>query len=303
MWLLSLPVLFVSNILEKMIKRPNLPEESDGLRLGVGVKDGGKWRLNVIHLTEVDTFCLRESCKFRGCTMQGLLVVGTALTRVLTESQEGKNVTRINFNIHVDLRRRLTKPSISKSVVGNYFGDTSHSLFFDMKMDQENLVETSRNISNRIQSDTRDWKKLVHRLGQGPVALVDRIISTWDRIAHKIHHSGRNPNDVLMSNLGVFPVSEHTDKAIWPIVMFWNGNVRKVGAVWMVSCVTFGNRLSITVSTEQNIVPEQMCREFIQGVRQALRLLLGGEVHSWCNSYVFVFYMLFYLLVWSALKL
>ena len=66
MWLLSLPVPFVSNILEKMIKRPNFLEESDGLRLGVGVKDGGKWRLNVIHLTESETLRLRESCKLRG---------------------------------------------------------------------------------------------------------------------------------------------------------------------------------------------------------------------------------------------
>ena len=305
MWLLSLPVQFVSNIPEKRIKRPNLPEESDGLRLGGGVKYGGKWRLNVIHLTESETLRLRESCKFRGCTMQGLFeaAVGTALTRVLTEPQVGTNAPRINFNIPVDLRRRLTNPDISPSVVGNYFGDTSHALFFDMDMDPGNLAETSRNISNLIQSDIRDWKKLVHRLGQGPVALVDRIISTWDRIAHNIHHSGRNPNDVLMSNLGVFPGSEHTDQTIWPIVMFWNSNVRKVGAVWVVSCVTFGNKLSITVSTEQNIMPEQMYREFIQGVRQALRVFLGGEVHSWCDSYVFVFFMLFYLWVWSALKL
>ena len=75
-----------------------------------------------------------------------------------------------------------------------------------------------------------------------------------------------------MSNLGVSPGSEHTDDAILPIVMFWNGNARKVGAVQMVSCVTFGNKLSITVSTEQNIVPEEMSWEFIQGVRQALRV-------------------------------
>ena len=282
MWLLSLPVPFVSNILEKMIKRPNLPEESVGLRLGVGVKDGGKWRLNVIHLTESETLRLHESRKLHGCTMQGLLeaAVGTVLTQVFIEPQVGKNVPRIDFNIPVDLRRRLTNPDISPSVVGNYFGDTSHSLFFDMEMGAENLAEPSRNISNRIQSDTRDRKNLVHRLDQGPIILVDRIISTWDRIAHNIHHSGRNPNDVLMSNLGVFPGSEHTDDVIWPIVMFWNDNVRKVGAVQMVSCVTFCNKLSITVSTEQKIVPEEMSREFIQGVRQALRIFQEKYTHD-----------------------
>ena len=88
--------------------------------------------------------------------MQGLLeaAVGTALTQVLTELQVGKNVPRMDFNIPVDLRRRLTNPDISPSVVGNYFGDTSHSLFFDMEMGAENLAETNRNISNRIQSDT-----------------------------------------------------------------------------------------------------------------------------------------------------
>ena len=134
-WLLSLPVPFFGNILEKMIKRPNLPEESDVLALGVDVKDGGKWRVEAIHLTEQETSHLLESCHVHGCTLQGVLeaAVGTALTQVLLEHRVGNTSTRINFNIPVDLRRRLSNPSISSSAVGNCFGDTNHSFLFDIK--------------------------------------------------------------------------------------------------------------------------------------------------------------------------